>query len=158
MATARRTTLALLAASAGLLLALSGCSAAAPAASHSSKPSASHSSAAAAQSKTAACALLQSSVQTVAADLQQSFSSLAADPNAAEQKLQQLADSMQTGLDGVTNPEVKAAGSKAHDSLAALSTDVTAVLADPKTADTAKIQADATAVQTTFAALGKVCG
>jgi hypothetical protein len=159
MATASRTTLTLLAASAGLLLALTGCSAAAPAASHTAKPT--HSAAApsaAAQSTTAACAALQSSVATLTADLQQSFASLAADPNAAEQKLQELTDSMQSGLDSVTNPEVKDAGTKAHDALAALTADVKAVLANPKTADTAKIQADATAVQTNFTALGKVCG
>ncbi|MCU1423359.1 MAG: hypothetical protein JWN36_3010 [Microbacteriaceae bacterium] len=159
MATARRTTLTILAASAGLLLALTGCSAAAPAASHTPKPT--HSAAApsaAAQSTTAACAALQSSVATLTADLQQSFASLAADPNAAEQKLQQLTDSTQSGLDSVTNPEVKDAGTKAHDALAALTADVKAVLANPKTADTAKIQADATAVQTNFTALGKVCG
>jgi len=160
MATASRTTLTLLAASAGLLLALTGCSAAAPAKSDSPKPTATHSAApsAAAQSTAAACAALQSSVATLTADLQQSFASLAADPNAAEQKLQQLTDSMQSGLDGVTNPEVKDAGTKAHDALAALTADVKAVLANPKTADTAKIQADATAVQTNFTALGKVCG
>lgn len=160
MATARRTNLTLLAASAGLLLALTGCQAAAPATSHTPKARATHSAApdAASQSKAAACAKLQSSVQTMAADLQQSFASLAADPTAAEQKLKALTDGMAAGLDGVTNTEVKAAGTKAHDALSALDADITAVLANPKTADTAKIQADATAVQTTFTALGTVCG
>ena len=159
MATASRTTLTLLVASAGLLLALTGCSGGAPAAGNTPKPT--HSAAtpsAAAQSKTAACALLAAPVKDIAADMQASLSTFASDPTAAEQKLQQLADGIQTGLDGVTNPEVKAAGTKAHDALAALNDDVKAVLADPKSADTAKIQADATAMQTDFTALGTVCG
>jgi hypothetical protein len=158
MATASRTTLSMLAASAGLLLALTGCTAGSPAASGTPKPAATHSAAASTQSTKAACALLQSSVSTITADLQQSFASLASDPNAAEVKLQELTTSMKLGVDSVTNPEVKAAGTKAHDALAALNDDVKAVIADPKSADTAKIQADAAAVQTTFTALGKVCG
>ncbi len=163
MATASRTTLTLLAVSAGLMLALSGCSAAAPA-SHSARPTSTPTrtsaatSAPAAQSTAAACAQLKSSVETVAAELKQGFAGMAADPAAAEKKLKALADSMAAGLDGVTDPAVKEAGTKAHDALAALDTDITSVLANPKTADVATIQADATAVQTSFTALGTICG
>jgi hypothetical protein len=109
------------------------------------------------QTNAQACKILSDSVSSATSDLSSSFSSIASDPSAAVKKLDGLADDFDGGLKKVTNTTVKAAGEKASTSLKEMVKQVKDVVAHPKTADTSKVTAAATKVQTDFTAIGKVC-
>lgn len=137
----------------GLLLALSGCSAAGGASGTSPSPEKP-----ATQSKTAACAILEAAVSDSAEDLQTGFATLQTDPAGAVTKIQAVVDAMNAGLDKVTNDQVASTAQKASDDLQKLVDLATAALADPTNADAAAITDLAPVVQDDFTAMGEVCG
>ncbi|MHC5798073.1 hypothetical protein ACVXZ4_18140 [Lacisediminihabitans sp. FW035] len=145
MSTLSRTAFATILTGAALALALTGCSA----------PGAS-SPAAATQTKAAACKSLETSVSASTTELASSFGEISTNPDKAITGLQSVADAFDAGLKKVSNADVKKAGTAADDSIKEMIVEVKAVIGNPS-ADTTKLKAAVTNVQTEFTAIGKVC-
>jgi len=146
----------LITAAAVTLLGLSGCSAASDSSPKAANTTA-ETQAPATQSTAAACSVMAKSGNGAFADLQESMSTAATDPQGATAKLDGLAASLDSGLAEVTNEEVKAVFTTADNSLKAMIEQVKKVQVDPASLDAAAFQASIADVQTTFAALGEVC-
>jgi hypothetical protein len=145
-----RTAVATLLTGAALALALTGCTASGSAGAGASAPAAS------AQTKAAACRSLESSLRASTTDLAASFGEIGTNPDKAIAGLQAVADAFDTGLKKVSNAEVKRAGSTADGSIKAMIVQVKAVIGNPS-ADSTKLKAVFTDVQTEFTAIGKLC-
>jgi len=139
-----RTALATLLTAAALALALTGCTATA------SSPAAST------QTKAAACKSLENSVKASTTELASSFSKIATDPDKAIVGLQSVADAFDSGLKKVSNSQVKKAGTAADDAIKGMIVEVKAAIGVPS-ADTTKLKAAVTTVQTEFTAIGELC-
>jgi hypothetical protein len=145
MSTLSRTAFATVLTGAALVLALTGCSA----------PGAS-SPAASTQTKAAACKSLETSVSSSTTALASSFGEIGTNPEKAITGLQSVADAFDAGLKKVSNADVKKAGTAADDSIKEMIVEVKAVIGNPS-ADTTKLKAAVTNVQSEFSAIGKVC-
>jgi hypothetical protein len=150
MSTLSRTALSTIITGAALALALTGCTASGATAPAATAPAAST------QTKAAACKSLETSVKASTTDLASSFGEIATNPGKAVTGLQSVADAFDGGLAKVSNAQVKKAGTAADDSIKEMIVQVKAVIGSPS-ADTTKLKAAVTAVQTEFTAIGKLC-
>lgn len=146
--------LTLIAASAAVILALSGCSFGSP--TPSSVPSTAPTEASS-QSTAESCAILEDAVRDATAGLQSAFAEAQSNPAGAAEKVQALADALDAGAAEVTDPDVKAAAEQARDSVSAMVDILEAVIADPTSLDLPSFQASATAVQDSFTTIGEIC-
>ena len=150
MSTPSRTALTTILGGAALALALTGCSASGASSPSASAPEAST------QSTAAACTSLETSVSASATALASSFGEIGSNPDKAITGLQSVADAFDAGLKEVSNAGVKKAATAADDSIKEMIVQVKAVIGKPS-ADTAKLKAAVTTVQTEFSAIGKLC-
>jgi hypothetical protein len=127
-------------ASAALLVALAGCSAAAPS-----------------QSTAKACGLLEKSLNAVSSSAYTSLSDPSADPKAAAASMTEISAALAKGLTKVTNPAIKKAGKKAEVSLKRFTADISQSLATPSQTDEVALTADSKTVSADLTAFGKAC-
>jgi hypothetical protein len=109
------------------------------------------------QSQAEACRSLETSMSTVTAGLNSTFSNLSTDPTAAVKKLQEVTDDFHRAVKPITNAKLHRLGTRADTSLRALTSDVKKALASPKTADQASLEIASNAVEKDFTAVGKAC-
>jgi hypothetical protein len=132
-------TIAVVAATATLMLALVGCS---------SGPT---------QSKAAACKSLIASVETATTGLNSSISSLTTDPAASVKTLQKASTTFHAGMAKVTNPDIRKVGDAADKAVSAFSSAIAKSLESPASADTTKLSKASTAVSAAFVDIRKTC-
>ena len=136
-------------------LTLSACSAAAP--TPAPKPTAdSHVTGQSAAA--AACEVLGQSVSVAASAMSSISTDMTKNPAKANAELQALSDAFDSGLKGVQNAKVYAAGVKAEGSLKLMAAELVTVKSNPTSAEAAKLVTDATAFEQDFDALATLCG
>ncbi len=154
--TARSTSVGLTALA--LLLALSGCVPAQPAATTSPRPATTTptATAAAPQSHAAACVLVQDGLKKVSA-LQAQASSVAGDPSKASALLDKLDAQVRSIDDTITNTTVKRVTSSARTAVDGFATYLRDAIRNPASIDVTQVQQKADDLGTRFAAVQKEC-